>query len=87
MFSGAFIKVKFIFCFLFRSAFFWFSCEERPKVRISNPDYGAAETAKELGARWAQVDKETKERYEQKAMMDRARYDKVCISSNRIFKI
>ena len=60
-----------------RSAFFWFSCDERPKVRKSNPDYGAAETAKELGHRWSKVEKETKEKYEQMALKDRARYDTV----------
>lgn len=58
------------------SAFFWFSVDERPKVKITNPEYGAADTAKELGQRWGKCDKDTRERFEQMAAKDRLRYEK-----------
>lgn len=65
---------KFCFC---RSAFFWFSNDERGKVKAQNPEYGVGDIAKELGRRWAEADADTKGKYEQLADKDKARYEKV----------
>jgi len=56
------------------SAFFWFSADERKKVREVNPNYGVGEVAKELGRRWADADQALKSKYEALAEKDRARY-------------
>lgn len=61
----------------FRSAFFWFSNDERSKVKQENPEYGVGDIAKELGRRWADADAETKGRYVVMAEKDKARYEKV----------
>jgi len=58
------------------SGFFWFSNEERGKVKAANPDFGVGDVAKELGKRWAECDEATKQRYEEMAEKDRQRYDK-----------
>lgn len=60
-----------------RSAFFWFSNDERGKVKAQNPEYGVGDIAKELGRRWADADPEVKGKYEQLADKDKARYEKV----------
>jgi hypothetical protein len=44
----------------FRSAFFWFSKEVRPKVKEANPNFGVGDIAKELGRRWAEATPEMK---------------------------
>lgn len=64
-------------CFCYRSAFFWFSNDERAKVKGQNPEYGVGDIAKELGRRWAEADAETKSKYEALADKDKARYEKV----------
>jgi len=56
------------------SAFFWFSQDERKKVREKNPNYGVGEVAKELGRRWADADATLKSKYEALAEKDRTRY-------------
>jgi high mobility group protein B1 len=62
---------------LFRSAFFWFCNDERPKVKAINPEYGVGDVAKELGKRWSDADPEVKSKYEAMAEKDKARYDRV----------
>ena len=61
---------------MLRSAFFWFSQDERKKVRAANPNFGVGEVAKELGRRWSDVDAGLKAKYEEMAEKDRARYGK-----------
>lgn len=56
------------------SAFFWFSADERPKVRKLNPESGVGDIAKELGLRWKSIDPQEKERYNEMAAKDKARY-------------
>jgi hypothetical protein len=60
--------------FDYRSAFFWYSQDERVKVRGANPEYGVGDVAKELGRRWADAKPELKSKYEALAEKDRARY-------------
>ena len=60
--------------FFSRSAFFWFSQDERKKVREANPKFGVGEVAKELGRRWADIDPVLKKKYEGLAEEDRKRY-------------
>lgn len=56
------------------SAFFWFSGDQRAKVRKENPDAGIGEIAKELGLRWRNIDPQEKERYNDMAAKDKERY-------------
>ena len=65
--------------FVHRSAFFWFSQDERKKVRAANPKFGVGEVAKELGRRWADIDPESKKKYEGLAEEDRKRYSQAKI--------
>ena len=65
----------------FRSAFFWFCNDERPKVRAVNPGLGVGDVAKELGKKWALVSPTDKARYEQLAAKDKERYARVCPNS------
>ncbi|KAL1506021.1 hypothetical protein ABEB36_005458 [Hypothenemus hampei] len=58
------------------SAFFWFSNDERGKVKALNPEYGVGDIAKELGRRWAEADPETRAKYDVLADKDKARYEK-----------
>lgn len=58
------------------SAFFWFSNDERGKVKAQNPEYGVGDIAKELGRRWADADQESKGKYEALADKDKIRYEK-----------
>ncbi len=58
------------------SAFFWFSQDERPKVRAANPDFAVGEIAKELGRRWSEASDPIRAKYEALAEKDRARYDR-----------
>ena len=59
-----------------RSAFFWFSQDERAKVRNETPGLGVGDTAKELGRRWNEAPPEAKEKFEALAAKDRVRYDR-----------
>lgn len=77
--------VKHITFIILRSAFFWFSNDERAKVKGQNPEYGVGDIAKELGRRWAEADAETKGKYEALADKDKARYEKVSMELLRIF--
>lgn len=58
------------------SAFFWFCNDERGKIKQDNPEYGVGDIAKELGKKWADVDPSVKQKYEQMAEKDKARYEK-----------
>jgi uncharacterized protein YodC (DUF2158 family) len=57
------------------SAYFIFSTEERLKVKENNPSYSICDVAKELGRRWAEMDKATKDRYQARAEEERQKYD------------
>ena len=59
----------------FRSAFFFFCNEERPKVRKEHSDWSVALVAKEMGRRWEKVSDRSK--YEEMAAKDKTRYEKV----------
>ncbi|KAK3610166.1 hypothetical protein CHS0354_039950, partial [Potamilus streckersoni] len=56
------------------SAFFFFSAEEREKVRKTNPNWTVSEVAKELGFRWGKCTDKSK--YEVMARADKLRYEK-----------
>ncbi|ENN80368.1 hypothetical protein YQE_03203, partial [Dendroctonus ponderosae] len=58
------------------SAFFWFSNDERGKVKAQNPEYGVGDIAKELGRRWADADPEVRSKFEALADKDKIRYEK-----------
>ena len=60
----------------FRSAFFHYASDERPKVRAANPNFAVGDIAKELGRRWADADPTVKSKYEARAEKDRERYIK-----------
>merc|ERR1712038_1438917 len=57
------------------SAYFIFSTEERLKVKEENPGFSICEVAKELGRRWAEMDPQVKQRYQQRAEEERQKYD------------
>merc|ERR1719251_525483 len=57
------------------SAYFIFSTEERLKVKEENPQFSICEVAKELGRRWAEMDPQVKQRYQQRAEEERQKYD------------
>lgn len=58
------------------SAFFWFCNDERGRVKAEHNDYTVGDIAKELGKRWGEVDESTKQKYEQMAEKDKARYER-----------
>ena len=62
--------------YIFRSAFFHYASDERPKVRAANPNFAVGDIAKELGRRWADADPTVKSKYEARAEKDRERYIK-----------
>merc|ERR1712079_343163 len=57
------------------SAYFIFSTEEGLKVKEENPGFSICEVAKELGRRWAEMDPQVKQRYQQRAEEERQKYD------------
>ena len=57
------------------SAYFLFSQEERLKVKAENPDYSITEVAKELGKRWATLQPDIKNSYEQRYQDARRVYE------------
>lgn len=59
------------------SAFFWCCNDERPKIQEANPKYGVGDIARELGRKWNEADTGTRRKYEAKAELDKARYEKV----------
>jgi len=58
------------------SAFFWFCNDERGKVKAANPEMTVGEIAKELGRKWSDITPELKNKYEQMAEKDKARYER-----------
>ena len=61
-----------------RSAFFWFSNDERAKVKETMQDATVGDVAKELGKRWNEASSDVRAKYEALAAKDKARYSKVC---------
>ena len=45
------------------------------QVKENNPSYSICDVAKELGRRWAEMDKATKDRYQARAEEERQKYD------------
>ena len=69
-------KVQTTLLYFFRSAYFHYAADERPKVREANPSFAVGDIAKELGRRWSDADPSLKAKYEAKAEKDRERYIK-----------
>lgn len=59
------------------SAFFWYCSEGRQRIKAQNPEYRVGDIAKVLGRLWAEADALTKQKYEQMAERDKARYAQV----------
>lgn len=68
---------RLIFILTFRSAFFHYCKEERPKLKALNPSLSVGEIAKELGDRWNHTLPDGKQTYEEAAQKDKERYEKV----------
>lgn len=66
------------FCSLYRSAFFIFSSDFRPKVKSEHPGISIGDVAKKLGDQWSKLSAKDKAPYEQKAMKLKEKYEKVC---------
>ncbi|CAK9298990.1 unnamed protein product [Gordionus sp. m RMFG-2023] len=58
------------------SAFFFFSMDERPKIKQAHPSLSVCNIAKKLGHRWSRCPPDLKLKYEKKAMKDKERYAK-----------
>ena len=66
------------------SAFFLFCHDERPSVKAIHPNHSVGEVAKELGERWNKVTPDVKSKYEAKAQVEKARYEKeVAVYKNK----
>uniref|UniRef100_A0A8C6KGL5 High mobility group box 1b n=1 Tax=Nothobranchius furzeri TaxID=105023 RepID=A0A8C6KGL5_NOTFU len=61
---------------VFRSAFFLFCADFRPKVKGENPGLSIGDTAKKLGEMWNSSSAEEKQPYEKKAAKLKEKYDK-----------
>ena len=62
----------------FRSAFFLFCSEHRPKIKSEHPGLSIGDTAKKLGEMWSEQSAKDKQPYEQKAAKLKEKYEKVC---------
>ena len=60
----------------YRSGFFFFCGEKRPKLKEQNPQATVGEIAKQLGAAWKIMTPEQKAPYEQQSKDDRKRYER-----------
>jgi len=60
----------------FLSAFFWFSNDERGKIKGMNPEFGIGDVAKELGRMWAVLPPVVKQRYQAMCDKDKVRYER-----------
>jgi len=58
------------------SAFMFFSSDNRDKVKKEHAGCSFGEVGKYLGEAWSKADKKTKDKYEAKAVADKARYEK-----------
>jgi hypothetical protein len=58
-----------------QSSFFLFAGEERPKVMAELGNISVGEVGKEMGRRWAVLDKDNKEKYETAHMEAKVRYE------------
>lgn len=66
-----------LFFLFFRSAFFIFCSEFRPKVKSEHPGLSIGEVAKKLGELWNNTNSEDKQPYEKKASKLKEKYEKV----------
>ena len=57
------------------SAFFLFSQDERPDIKKKSPTLSVGDISKEIGARWKKVSDDVKKRYEQKANVEKQKYE------------
>lgn len=57
------------------SSYLLFSAAERPKVVEENPGLSMGEISKVIGARWKEIDAESKADFEEKARADKKRYE------------
>ena len=57
------------------SAFFLFSQDERPDIKKKSPSLSVGDISKEIGARWKKVSDDVKKRYEQKAAVEKQKYE------------
>ena len=60
----------------FRSAFFLFCSEHRPKIKSEHPGLSIGDTAKKLGEMWSEQSAKDKQPYEQKAAKLKEKYEK-----------
>ena len=57
------------------SAFFIFSQDERPKIKVTNAALSVADVAKVIGEKWRSAPDELKRRYEKSAKEAKERYE------------
>jgi len=57
------------------SAFFIFSQDERPKIKVTNASLSVADVAKVIGEKWRSAPDDLKRRYEKAAKEAKERYE------------
>ncbi|MGH0123750.1 UNVERIFIED_CONTAM: hypothetical protein FKN15_005199 [Acipenser sinensis] len=72
--SSSFLFILFIY--FFRSAFFVFCSEHRPKIKADYPGSSIGDTAKKLGEMWSKLTAKDKVPFEQKALKLKEKYEK-----------
>ncbi|MGH0162342.1 UNVERIFIED_CONTAM: hypothetical protein FKN15_058947 [Acipenser sinensis] len=65
-----------LFIYFFRSAFFVFCSEHRPKIKADYPGSSIGDTAKKLGEMWSKLTAKDKVPFEQKALKLKEKYEK-----------
>lgn len=58
-----------------KTAFLFFTMDERPKVKEANPKATFADIGKKLGKQWNKLSAAGKKKYEEQAKTDKARYE------------
>jgi len=58
------------------SAYIYFSQEYRENLKEEHPEWSSHEIMKHVSAKWAHMDKDEKQPYNDMAAEDKARYDK-----------
>ena len=58
-----------------KTSYFYFSTEERKKIKANNPNLLMTEVTKLVGQQWKTMSWEDKDKYQELAKMDRARYE------------